>query len=83
MADFAHTMITQVSMGTFVKAVIHRTTSMMPLGVRQLTPAKMDQLNTLCQSVAEITAIFGSVNRISYTYRDKEGYILKRLYQLS
>ena len=33
--------------------------------------------------MAEITAIFGAVNRISYTYRDKEGYVLKRLYQLS
>ena len=43
----------------------------------------MDQLVTLCQSMAEITAIFGAVNRISHTYRDKEGYVLKRLYQLS
>ena len=31
----------------------------------------------------EITAIFGSINNISHTYRDKEGYVLKRLYQLS
>ena len=37
----------------------------------------------LCRDMQEITAIFGSVNAISHTYRDKDGYIMKRLYQLS
>ena len=73
-------MVSQVALGPFVKAVLNRTTSLMPLGVRQLPPAKMAMLSKLCESVAEITAIFGAVNRISYTYRDKEGYVIKRLY---
>ena len=43
----------------------------------------MKELIALCQSLQEITAIFASVNAISHTYRDKDGYIVKRLYQLS
>lgn len=81
--NFAQTMVTPVSMGVFVEAVIKRNYSLMPTGVKQLSPARMQELAALCQSMAEITAIFGSVNRISHNYRDKEGYVLKRLYQLS
>ena len=55
----------------------------MPLSVRELPVAKMTELVKLCQAVSEITAIFGSVNKISHTYRDKSGYVVKRLYQLS
>ena len=37
----------------------------------------------MCKQVNEIRAVFLSVNQISHTYRDKELYIIKRLYELS
>ena len=55
----------------------------MPLSVRSLHPTKMTELIAVCQALSEITAIFCAVNRISHNYRDKDGYVLKRLYQLS
>lgn len=74
--------MTTVKMSVFVDAVLKQS-SFMPLTVRALDAAHMTKLVAKCQSINEITAIFGSVNRISHTYRDKDGYVLKRLYQMS
>ncbi len=66
-------------MSSFIESVIKHT-SLMPLSVQSLHPTKMGELLKLCQALSEITAIFCAVNQINHTYRDKDGYVLKRLY---
>lgn len=80
--QYLRSQVVQVQMSSFVDSVLKQNT-LMPLSVRELPVAKMTELVKLCQAVSEITAIFGSVNKISHTYRDKSGYVVKRLYQLS
>lgn len=81
-SDFIASQSSTIKMSNFIDAVCKQS-SFMPLSVRSLEPAKLTQLISLCKSLSEITAIFCSVNRISHTYRDKDGYVLKRLYQMS
>ena len=76
------TSITAIKMSTFVESVIAQN-NFMPLSVRSLDASKLKQLVMKCKSLSEITAIFSAVNQISYMYKDKDTYILKRLYKLS
>ena len=69
-------------MSNLVDSVLKKN-SLMPLKVRQLDMTKFNTLRQRCADFNEIIAIFGSVNHISHTYRDKDGYVLKRIYEMS
>ena len=74
---------TKATISKFVEAVVKKNSSMLPLSVQGLPLNLSQQLTSLCNSLCEITTLFRSVNRVSHTYRDKEGYVVKRIYQLS
>lgn len=81
-SGFLHGKASSTTVAKFV-SLVTKSSSMMPFGVRQLDVTKLGQLKALCKSLHEITAIFTSVNRINHTYADKDGYVIKRLYQLT
>ena len=70
-------------MRNFIDAILRKGSFLLPYSVKNLKPADMKKLEEMCSQLAELQAIFASVDKISSAYRDKAGYVIKRVYELA
>ena len=69
-------------MPNFIQLILKRSSYLLPYSLKNLPEADMKKLAELCSDLQEITAIFSSVSAINSVYRDKENYVIKRVYEL-
>lgn len=74
--------VTPKKMTNFLQEVLKRSSFLLPYSVKKLKDDEMKKLVEHCDSLAEIMAIFSSCSAINPAYRDKENYVIKRLYDL-
>ena len=79
---FSHSQVTRAKMSNFVSAITRKGSFLLPYTVKKLKNEDYKKLEDHCNQLEEITAIFASVNKISAAYRDKCGYVIKRVYEL-
>ena len=69
-------------MSNFISAITRKGSFLLPYAVKKLKKEDYKKLEDHCNQLEEITAIFASVNKISAAYRDKCGYVIKRVFEL-
>ena len=51
----------------------------MPEPFSKISSKDKEKLKTLCKDLEEVNIILGAVTNISYTYRDKVAFVVKRI----
>ena len=74
--------MTPAKMNNFLTLILKRSNFQLPYKVKTLPDADMKKLKEICNTLAELTALFTSVSAINVAYRDKENYVIKRVYEL-
>lgn len=69
-------------MKSFVKAICSNDANL-PKEIKSLNTYKRDELKQLCTSLQETIAIFSQIALASPAYKDKDYYVIKRVYEMS